>query len=122
MPGQKVQSFWPFWRPLYLQNIITLLYGSKRQTVLCLSGFMFMSVETTESYFINSCQRSTMTSCARLWRSRTYLDQLGCLVSLISLPSMSDKQSSHVMILQRRYDLSGLEWLSSADCGQGDEE
>lgn len=35
---------------------------------------------------------------------------------------LSDKLSSHMMTLQRRYDLSGLEWLSSPDCGQRDEE
>lgn len=58
----------------------------------------------------------------KLCKAGERLEQLGRLVSLICLPSLSDKQSSHMMILQRRYDLSGLEWLSSGDCGQGDEE
>lgn len=85
-------------------------------------GFMSSLQWPTESYFISSCQRSTMTSRARLERSHADLEQFGSLVPLISLLSLSDKLSSHKMILQRRYDLSGLEWLSSAGCGQGDEE
>jgi len=47
---------------------------------------------------------------------------VGSLVPLISLLSPSDKLSSHWMNLQRRYDLSGLECLSSPDSAQRDEE
>lgn len=63
-----------------------------------------------------------MTGRARLERSHADLEQFGSLEPLISLLSPSDILSSHQMILQRGHDLSGLEWLSSADCGQGDEE
>lgn len=54
--------------------------------------------------------------------SCTQWELLGSLVPLISLLSMSDKLSSHKMITQRRNDLSALEWMSSLDSSQGDEE
>lgn len=57
-----------------------------------------------------------------LERTRAASEQLGSLVPLICLLSLSDKLSSHKMTLQRSYDLSGPGWLSSADCGEVDEE
>lgn len=57
-----------------------------------------------------------------LERSRAASEQLGSPVPLICLLSLSDKLSSHEMTLQRSYDLSGPAWLSSADCGEADEE
>lgn len=104
---------------MYTKHNFVHFYGSVGK---CTAYLRFMSSRqwTIESYFISSCQRSTMTSRARLQRSHADLEQFGSLVPLISLLSLSDKLSSQKMkmILQRRYDLSGLEWLSSADCGQ----
>lgn len=57
-----------------------------------------------------------------LERSRAVSEQLGSPVPLICLLSLSDKLSSRKMTLQRSYDLSGPGWLSSADCGEVDEE
>lgn len=78
---------------------------------------------TSDSYFISSCQRSTVADRARLerrlcgfgavWQSGAfYLSARPCLINYRHLE----------MILQGRYDLSGLDWLSSDDCGRGDEE
>lgn len=55
-------------------------------------------------------------------RTRAASEQLGSPVPLICLLSLSDKLSSHKMTLQRSYDLSGPGWLSSADCGEAEEE
>lgn len=65
-----------------------------------------------ESYFISSCQRSAMTSRARLEWSHADLEQFGSLVPLITLLSFSDKPSSHRMILQRGFDLNGCRQLT----------
>lgn len=55
-------------------------------------------------------------------RTRAASEQLGSPVPLIGLLSLSDKLSSHKMTLQRSYDLSDPGWLSSADCGEAEEE
>lgn len=49
------------------------------------------------------------------------MEQFARLGLLIALLCLSDKLSSHVMVTQRSYDLSGPDWLSSAGCGQRDE-
>lgn len=103
----------------WTQNITTVFFLWVNRAVYV--RFMSRLQWTIESYFISSCQRSTMTSRPRLERSHADLEHFGSLVPLISRLSLSDKLSSHKIILQRRHDLSGLEWLSSADCGQGDE-
>lgn len=62
-----------------------------------------------------------MTSRARLERSHADSEQFGSLVPIFLLP-LSDKLSSYQTILQTMYNLSGLERLSSPDCGGGEEE
>lgn len=69
-----------------------------------------------------SCQRQEMTSGARSQQTPAALEHFGRPVPLICLLSASDKLSSHGMTLQRSYDLSHPGWLSSADCGGGEEE